>query len=105
MTRPPGLPSAIDLEVKPQMATKQFADLLRKARIAAGKTQDDVAKKMGLHQGRVAKLESGQNEPTLNTVAKYAKAIGWRFSIRLEPSEPRKRAGIANSKSPADDDE
>ena len=90
MTRPPGAPAAIDLEVKPQMATKHFAEMLRKARMAAGRTQADVAKKMGLLQARVAKLESGQNEPTLTTVAKYAKAIGWRFSIRLKPPESRK---------------
>jgi transcriptional regulator with XRE-family HTH domain len=105
MTRPYGFPAAIDLEVKPKMATKHFAEMLRKARIAAGKTQADVAKKMGLLQARVAKLEAGQNEPTLTTVAKYAKAIGWRFSIRLEPPE-QKRARVRDvHRGPEEEDE
>src|SRR3954447_26227251 len=93
MIRPPHEPTqGIRLEVKPEMATKRFAEMLRKARVAAGKTQAEVAKKMGLLQARVAKLEAGQNEPTLTTVAKYAKAIGWRFSIHLEPA-PKKDGG------------
>ena len=93
MPRPPAEPAdGVHLEVRPEMATKRFAETLRKARVSAGKTQAEVAKKMGLLQARVAKLEAGQNEPTLTTVAKYAKAIGWRFSIRLEPS-PRKGGG------------
>ncbi len=90
MPRPPTEPNdGVHLEVRPEMATKRFAEMLRKARVAAGKTQAEVAKKMGLLQARVAKLEAGQNEPTLTTVAKYAKAIGWRFSIHLEPA-PKK---------------
>jgi transcriptional regulator with XRE-family HTH domain len=101
MPRPPNDRSqGLRLEVEPEMATKRFAELLRSARMAAGKTQAEVAEKMGLLQARVAKLEAGQNEPTLTTVAKYAKAIGWRFSIRLDPPAVKKGRAPAGRRGP-----
>jgi DNA-binding XRE family transcriptional regulator len=55
-------------------------DEILAARKAAGLTQAQVAKKMGTQTPAVARLESslatGKHSPSLNTLKKYAKAVG-----------------------------
>ena len=59
------------------------------ARKSVGLTQEDVAKRMGTTKSAVSRLESslGNNKhsPSINTLRKYAKAIGSRLEIRLLP--------------------
>ncbi len=64
-------------------------DALVEARRMAGLTQEEVARRMGTKPPAIARLESsgGQKKPspTLNTLQKYAKALGCRLEIRLVP--------------------
>ena len=54
------------------------------ARTAAGMTQDDVAARMGTTKSAISRLESGRHSrPTLDTIAKYAQAVGARVDIRV----------------------
>jgi DNA-binding XRE family transcriptional regulator len=57
------------------------------ARNAAGLSQDDMARKMGTKQSAIARIEaSGKHSPSLNTLRRYAKAVGCRLEVRLVPN-------------------
>ena len=54
---------------------------LRKARVKAGITQQDVAERMGIAQTAVSRLEIGAHSPSLDMVERYAEALGCRLKI------------------------
>ena len=62
-----------------------------KARHDAGKTQADIAHSMGTPTSAVGRLESGimrqKHSPSLNTLYKYAKALGYKLDIHLTPCD------------------
>jgi ribosome-binding protein aMBF1 (putative translation factor) len=53
------------------------------ARVRAGLTQAEVAARMGTTQSVVARLESGAQMPSVNTLLKFAKATRSRPIIKL----------------------
>lgn len=53
------------------------------ARVRAGLTQAEVAKRMGTTQSVIARLESGAQMPSVNTLLKFAKATRSRPIIKL----------------------
>lgn len=56
------------------------------ARSRAGLTQDDVAASMGTTKSAVSRLEAaGKHSPSVNTLEKYARAVGCELQIRLVP--------------------
>ena len=62
-----------------------FLDEFLKARAAAGMSQAEIADRMGTTQSAVARLESGRGKhsPSLGTLRKYARALGYRVDLRL----------------------
>lgn len=62
-------------------------DTILAARKAAGLTQAQVAERMGTKAPAVARLENalitGTPSPSLNTLRKYAAALGKRIEVRL----------------------
>jgi len=56
-------------------------DELVAERRKAGLTQKTVARRMGVPQSVVARLESGSHSPTLTTLARYAEAVGCRLMV------------------------
>lgn len=62
-----------------------------RARKHAGLTQEDVAGRMGTTASAVTRLETfapgRKHAPTLNTLHRYAKALGCRLILRFEPLE------------------
>lgn len=66
---------------------KEFAFALQmiKARARSGLTQAQVAKKMGTTQSVVARIESGTHPPNIETLERYAAAIGAELRISLTP--------------------
>lgn len=50
-------------------------DQLVEIRRASGLKQDDVAKRMGISQGAVARIEGGERDPHLSTLRRYAHAV------------------------------
>lgn len=64
------------------------ADALREARIAAGITQQQVAKVMKTTQSTISALEKVQRNPTIETLMEYSRAIGYRVKFTLEPVTP-----------------
>ncbi len=69
-----------------------MAELI-KARKIAGKTQAQVAKTMHTSASVISRLESGNVEdkhsPSINTLKRYAKAVGCKLKITLEPQAKR----------------
>ena len=67
-------------------ALRDEFDLAREliaARVRAGLTQAQVAERMGTTQSAVARLESGAQMPSVNTLLKFAKATRSRPIIKL----------------------
>ena len=64
-----------------------FTAMLEARRQAAGLTQAEVAKRMGTQAPAIARLESslasGKHSPSLNTLRKYAAALGKRIELHL----------------------
>lgn len=62
-------------------------DEILAARKEAGLTQAEVAERMGTQPPAVARLESalasGKHSPSLNTLRKYAAALGKRLEVHL----------------------
>jgi transcriptional regulator with XRE-family HTH domain len=54
----------------------RFAAHLRKARLAAGLTQEELADRCYLHRTEVSLLERGGREPRLGTLIKLSSASG-----------------------------
>ncbi|MGD9539248.1 MAG: helix-turn-helix domain-containing protein [Alphaproteobacteria bacterium] len=65
----------------------EMAQALVKARLRAGLSQSQVARKMGTTQSAVARLESGTRSPTTRTLELYAKATNSRLKVTLVPAE------------------
>jgi len=69
-----------------------IAELIR-ARKLAGKSQTEIAKQMHTAQSTIARLEAGfgkeRHSPTLNTLKRYAMAVGCKLLIRLVPEKRR----------------
>lgn len=66
-----------------------FLDEVLKARAAAGLTQAQVAARIGTTQSAIARLESAEarHSPSIATLQKYAKALGYKVRIRLVKGE------------------
>ncbi|MEO8877080.1 MAG: helix-turn-helix transcriptional regulator [Polyangiaceae bacterium] len=60
-----------------------LARMLIAARVRAGLTQADVAKRMHTTQSVIARLESGKQKPSLATLEKYAKATKSQLKVEL----------------------
>ena len=69
--------------LKDRTLQKLVADLVA-ARTAAGMTQHEVAMRMWTTKSAVSRLESGRYaRPTLDTIEKFALAVGARVEIRV----------------------
>ncbi len=67
-------------EMEPEF---EVAHALIAARVEAGLTQEDVAKRMGTTQSVIARLESGRTLPSIKTLYRYAEATGTKPEIHL----------------------
>lgn len=76
------------VEVAPKLAV---ALKVRWARKDAGLTQAAVAKKMGVSQQQAAKLEDPATNPSLETLARFARALGLRIAVDLNRKQVRRR--------------
>lgn len=63
-------------------------DALLRARTESGLTQADIAKRMGIKQSALARIESSlgtrNHTPSLTTLRKYAAACGKKLVIHME---------------------
>jgi ribosome-binding protein aMBF1 (putative translation factor) len=61
----------------------QVADLLVKLRAESGLSQEELARRVGTTQSAIARMESGDGAPFLQSPAKIAKACGKRLELSI----------------------
>jgi ribosome-binding protein aMBF1 (putative translation factor) len=67
-----------------------LAAAVAKARIHAGLSQAELARRMKTTQSTIARLESGRGRPSTRTLDRFARATGHRLKITFEPVTGRK---------------
>jgi DNA-binding XRE family transcriptional regulator len=85
--REQGKIATTDVPADPEdaIATSRFIGGLRQRREQAGLSLGDVAERSGLDKATLSRLENGwYPNPTLNTLARYARGIGKRLVLDLE---------------------
>jgi len=84
MMKSPAVKAAVE-----ELDRTEFAilDEILAARKEAGLTQAQVAKRMGTQTPAIARLESslatGRHSPSLNTIKRYAAALGKKIELHL----------------------
>ncbi len=80
-----------------EAAKKELWLQLVEARQAAGLTQTEVARRLGVSQAQVARIEKrGYDAYTLNTLRRYVKALGEGFKLEVRvhgPGVPEQQPG------------
>ena len=71
-----------------------FLDEVLKARAESGLSQAEVAARIGTTQSAIARLESAapKHSPSIATLRRYAKALGYKLDIRLVKENRRTRS-------------
>jgi transcriptional regulator with XRE-family HTH domain len=67
------------------MIVSNAAVLIRKARNDAGLSQAALAKRLGISQAAIAKLERAGSNPTVDTVDNALRATGHRLELSTRP--------------------
>jgi ribosome-binding protein aMBF1 (putative translation factor) len=70
-------------ELAPEFA---LARAIIEARVTAGLTQEQLAKRMATTQSVIARLESGRTRPSTQTLERLAAATGTQLRISFEPA-------------------
>ena len=70
--------------------------LIREARLRAGLTQRRLAEALGTSQSVVARWETGQQEPSLATVARAVRAAGFDVHVSLASADEDHRRLMAD---------
>ena len=64
-----------------------FGQVLRKHRLAAGLSQEQLGLESGVQRNFISLIETGQNQPTISTIFKLAVAIGIKPSKLITETE------------------
>lgn len=67
-----------------------------KARVRAGLSQTQLAKRMKTTQSAIARLESGRAKPSTRTLQRFAAATGHRLKISFEPVDRKSRRSASS---------
>ncbi len=80
---------ALDPEVAAELArtavANQLAILVIQYRVDHGLTQTALARQLGMKQPAVARIEAGDHEPTVGTLARLARALGVTLRLDVGP--------------------
>jgi len=64
-----------------------FGQVLRKHRLAAGLSQEQLGLESGVQRNFISLIETGQNQPTIGTIFKLAMALGIKPSKLVAETE------------------
>ena len=64
-----------------------FGLALRKHRLAAGLSQEQLGLESGVQRNFISLIETGQNQPTITTIFKLAAALGVKPSKLVQEAE------------------
>jgi transcriptional regulator with XRE-family HTH domain len=76
---------AIRREVERTALANAVAILVIEYRADHDLSQTQLARQLGMHQSAIARLEAGDHEPSLSTLARLAKGLGIDFQIDISP--------------------
>jgi DNA-binding XRE family transcriptional regulator len=65
---------------------REFASTLLRYRAAHGLSQRALAKRLGVSQPRIVKLESGEHNPEIDTIINAARQLGIEFALDVSPA-------------------
>jgi transcriptional regulator with XRE-family HTH domain len=65
---------------------REFAATLLRYRVAHKLSQRALAKKLGISQPRVVKLESGEHNPEIDTIINAVRSLGIEFALDVAPT-------------------
>jgi DNA-binding XRE family transcriptional regulator len=78
-----------------------LAHEMLEARARAGLTQEAVAIRMGTTKSAISRLEAvGKHAPSVDSLKRYAAAVGCTLKIALVPTAPERRGVDGNSNLP-----
>lgn len=72
---------------KEEMAIIDTLSFLQVQRMKQGITQSEFAKKIGMTQPQLAKIEKLDSVPTLTTLNRYAAGLGLQINLSVAPLE------------------
>lgn len=72
-----------------------FGAALRRLRLAAGMTQEQLGLEAGVQRNFISLIELGQNQPTISTIGKLAKALGMLASALVAEAEHEAESALA----------
>ncbi|MHB8295335.1 MAG: helix-turn-helix transcriptional regulator [Acidimicrobiales bacterium] len=79
-----------DPEVRREYERTSFANAVAvrviQYRAEHGLSQSALARELGMRQPAIARLEAGEHEPSLNTLARLARGLGIDFSVEITPT-------------------
>jgi transcriptional regulator with XRE-family HTH domain len=64
-----------------------FGAALRRVRLAAGMSQEQLGLEAGVQRNFISLIENGHNQPTISTIAKLARALGMKASQLVAEAE------------------
>jgi len=59
-----------------KIESKKLGKNMRRIRVEKGMSQGDICRALKLDRAHVSNIENGKQNPTLDTIAKIAKALG-----------------------------
>ena len=69
--------------VEAALMRRELARELAEQRRASGKTQTEMAEALGTSQSQVARIESGNGDTKLSTLARFAAVLGKKIEFQL----------------------
>jgi transcriptional regulator with XRE-family HTH domain len=81
-------------------ARQLFSQNIRKARVAKGLSQEDLAELAGLHRNYVGGVERGERNISVDNMEKIAKALATTIPKLLQESSPAAKSSKGGARGP-----
>jgi transcriptional regulator with XRE-family HTH domain len=78
-----------------------FGAALRRLRLAAGMSQEQLGLEAGVQRNFISLIETGQNQPTISTIAKLARALGMKASELVAQAEAEQSTVARHRRTPS----
>lgn len=77
-----------NLELAAARSEIRVVHLLQRAFEGSELSQKDLAQRIGVTEGRVSQVLNSEGNLRVTTIARYLRALGYRFEMNAEPQEP-----------------
>jgi ribosome-binding protein aMBF1 (putative translation factor) len=70
----------------------ELANSVLRARLRAGLTNTELARRMGVSYGTVLRMQSGEHTPRLETLRRACEVLGCRLDVRIVPERQQRKS-------------